>query len=37
MKMALLDCVQKNGDNTKSPTSSSLKLLQGNSNHAIMV
>ena len=37
MKMALLDCIQRNGDNTKSPMSTSLKLLQGNSNHAIMV
>ncbi|KAF3944271.1 hypothetical protein CMV_029241 [Castanea mollissima] len=27
--MALLDCMQRNGDNTKSPTSPSLKLLQG--------
>ena len=37
MTVALLDCMQRYGDNTKGPTSPSLKLLQGNSNHYIMV
>ena len=35
--VALLDCMQRYGDNTECPTSPSLKLLQGNSNLYIMV
>ena len=35
--MALLDCMQRYGDNTECPTSPSLKLLKGNSNLYIMV